>query len=166
MHKITMIVAKDLNGVIGKQGKVPWHLRADMLHFKSTTEGKIVIMGRKTYDSLPAKFKPLPNRWNVILTRNQNFPAPKCTILTSPEEVLQLSQLQEVFVIGGEKIYKLFMPFASSLIVTEVNVEVIDGDAFFPPMDQTWSGRIIKGVETDEKNPFSFWIVEYTRTRV
>jgi dihydrofolate reductase len=161
--KIAMIVATDEKGVIGKNGKIPWRLSADMKHFTGCTMGKAVVMGRKTYDSLPTKFKPLPGRANIVLTRDMNFETPGCIVMHSMEEVLQTSVAWEVVIIGGAEIYKLFLPHTRRLLVTKVDVTIESGDAFFPNIGDGWKERTIANHEADEKNQYSFSIYEFTR---
>ncbi len=164
MYNITIVVAMDKNSVIGKGGEVPWKLRRDMKHFTDTTTGKIVVMGRKTYDSLPKKFKPLPDRKNMILTRDEDFIAPTgCTILRYVEEILELSREEEIFVIGGAQVYRQLLPYANKLIVTDIDTEIEGGDTFFPNIGPEWRGRLLWRHEVDSKNPFAFWVLEYTR---
>ena len=163
MYKITLVVAMDNNGVIGKGGKVPWKLRRDMKHFADTTIGKTVVMGRKTYESLPANFKPLPNRRNMILTNDSEFLAPNCTILRYVAEILELSRTEEVFVIGGGQIYRQLMPYANKIIMTDVDAEIEGGDTFFPNIGPEWKGRLLWRQEVDSRNDFAFWVVEHIR---
>ncbi len=161
--KMVMIVATDEKGVIGKNGKIPWRLSADMKHFADSTMGKAVVMGRKTYDSLPTKFKPLPGRANIVLTRDMNFEAPGCIVMHSMEEVLQTSIAWEVVIIGGAEIYKLFLPHTRRLLVTKVDATIESGDAFFPNIGDGWKECVIAHHEADEKNQYSFSIHEFTR---
>lgn len=129
---ISLIVAMGNNRVIGKNNQLLWNIPEDMEHFKKTTTGKTVIMGRKTYESIG---KPLPKRKNVVLTRDKNFVAPGCIVIHTLLEALKISETsQETFVIGGEEIYKLFLPFAYKLYITKVDV-TLDGDAFFPEFE-------------------------------
>ncbi|MFZ2621461.1 MAG: dihydrofolate reductase [Minisyncoccia bacterium] len=165
MNGITIIVAMDRNRVIGKQGEIPWsgHLRDDMKHFKDYTTGKTVVMGRKTWDSIPPKFKPLPMRENVIMTNDQRFKASDCFLIHSPDAIKSLSGIQEICIIGGAEIYKLFLPMADKLIVTIVDTEVLGGDAFFPEITEEWDERLLSIHKADERNLFPFSIFEYTK---
>lgn len=164
MHHITLIVAMDKNGVIGKGGELPWRLSRDMKHFAETTTGKTVVQGRKTYDSLPPRFKPLPNRRNIIMTRQESFTAPGCIVVHSVEEVLALASLTaEVFVIGGVEIYEAFLPYADKIFLTEVDAEIENGDAFFPPLGPEWRRKLLWRHDADQKNDFAFWVIELTR---
>lgn len=156
----------DKNRVIGKGGMIPWRLPTDMEHFKKTTiDGERVGMGRKTWDSIPEKFRPLPKRLNVVLTRDKNFKiqSPNCMVLNSPEHFLKVFRGKKFYVIGGEGIYKLFMPHISRLVVTHVHTVIEEGDAFFPEITDEWKPHTLFEKEADEKNQFSFTVVEYTR---
>ena len=159
---ITLIAAVDKNLAIAKNGQIPWKLPADMRHFRNTTEGNAVLIGRKTYQSLPVEFKPLPKRWNIVLTHNRCFDAPGCTVLLKVEDVLQIANTVEVFVIGGAEIYRLLLPHAERMILTHVET-LVHGDTFFPRIKGDWKPRLLSDHPADEKNPFSFAIVEYSK---
>ena len=161
---ITLIVAMDRNRVIGKQDHIPWHLATDMDHFKKTTKNHTVVMGRKTYKSIPRKFKPLPNRVNVVLTSDPSFDAPGCIVVHSIENILRISVDKELFVMGGGEIYRLLLPYANRLIVTRVETMIRDGDTFFPQIEGRWKSRLLFRHETvDEQNDFPFSVIEYTK---
>lgn len=162
---ISVIVAMDINRVIGKDGKTPWQgkLQADMLYFRDTTIGKTVVHGRKTYESIPLKFRPLPNRENIVLTRDHDFQSPSCIVIHSVEEILRIANGIEIWVIGGGEIYNLFLPHAKRLVVTHIDAE-FEGDVFFPEINHKWTPHdVFDKHEVDEKNLFPFQIVEYTR---
>nr|AIA18933.1 Dihydrofolate reductase [uncultured bacterium] len=164
--RLTIVVAMDRNRVIGKNGDIPWagKLRADMEHFKQFTMGKVVVMGRKTYDSIPARFKPLSGRENIVLTKNLEFKALGCAVFHEVEPVEMISVSREVCVLGGAEIYKLFFEATDELIVTEVDTEVLGGDTFFPEiLPVEWDRRVLFRQEVDEKNQFSFTVCQYTR---
>lgn len=121
MH-LGMILAVSANGVIGVDGKLPWHLPADLKHFKEVTSGGTVIMGRKTYESIG---KPLPNRLNIVMTRDKTFSAPGVEVVHSEEELFQkIKTKPKNFIIGGAEIYEMFEPFCSELHITKVLTEV------------------------------------------
>lgn len=164
MYKKNLIVAMDENRFIGKDGKLPlWKLSADMEHFKKiTVEAKIVIMGRKKFESIPEKFRPLKERVNVILTKNKEFKAPGCLVLHSVEHALKIFKDVKFYVIGGGKIYQAFLPHICRLVVTHVKTK-IEGDTFFPEIDSEWRSHTILEHQIDEKNQYPFSIVEYTR---
>jgi dihydrofolate reductase len=130
---ISFVVAVARNGVIGREGGLPWHISSDLKRFKEITMGKPVIMGRKTWDSLPRK--PLPGRRNIVITRQPDFPAEGAEVVATPEEALSLcAGAPEVAVIGGGEVYRLFWPMVDRLYLTEVDLEV-EGDTHFPALD-------------------------------
>ena len=131
MKKISISVAIGKNRVIGCENQLPWHLPNDLKHFKQLTLNKPVIMGRKTYESLG---KPLPNRRNVIITRNKNYQASGCEIFSSLQEAIDKIDAPEIIIIGGESIYTQALPLATHLYLTFVDAE-IQGDTFFPEIN-------------------------------
>src|SRR5688572_23817102 len=136
---ISLIAALSNNRVIGKNNDLPWHLPDDMKYFMQTTKGHHVIMGRKNYDSIPEKFRPLPNRTNIVVTRQKNFVAQGCTIVNSIEEGLQIAKSnneKEVFIIGGAEIYNQGFAMATRLYLTEILVQ-LEGDTYFPEFNKT-----------------------------
>ncbi len=129
---ISMVVAVDKNGGIGKDNKMPWHFKEDMKYFRNLTWGHTVIMGRKTYESLPESFRPLPGRKNVVLTSNSAFQVPDgVVVITKPQDIKSFCTGEECFVIGGAVTYKLFLPLADKLYVTHIEAEY-DTDTVFP----------------------------------
>ncbi|MGI9204205.1 MAG: type 3 dihydrofolate reductase [Woeseiaceae bacterium] len=129
---ISLIVAVSANNVIGAAGDLPWHLSEDLKRFKAITMGKPMIMGRATFASIG---RPLPGRRNIVMTRNSDFLATGCDVVTSMDEALAVAgSVDEVMVIGGGAIYALFMPKADRIYLTRVHVEV-QGDTFFPQLD-------------------------------
>ena len=126
---ISIIVAYANGRVIGKDGKIPWHLPDDIQHFKRITSGHIVVMGRKTFASIG---RPLPHRRNIVLTSNKTHAPPGVEVVHHKDDVLALD---DVFIIGGESIYRQFLEVAQRLYITEIALE-IDGDAFFPEWDR------------------------------
>ena len=146
--QINLIMARAANGVIGKNNTMPWHLPEDMARFKRLTQGWPVIMGRKTWDSLPAKFRPLPNRTNVVITRQHGWAEAGATVATSLPEALSLcASAAEVWVIGGAQIYALAEPLAQRIELTEL-AQNFDGDAFAPVLGTQW-------IETARENHVS-----------
>ncbi len=138
---IALVVARGRNGVIGRDGDLPWRLRSDLQRFKAVTIGKPCIMGRKTWDSLP--LKPLPGRLNLVLTRDLSFEAKGAVPVHSVDEALEIAREQaaedgvdEIAVIGGEAIFAAVLPRAHRLYITEVEASP-EGDARFPPFDET-----------------------------
>jgi dihydrofolate reductase len=133
-----LIFARAANGVIGQNNALPWHLPEDMAHFKRTTLGCPVIMGRKTWDSLPPRFRPLPGRINIVVTRQTNWQAAGALCAHSlPEAVTLCPPDSEAWVIGGAEIYTAALPLASTAVVTEIDKEY-EGDAFAPTFGSQW----------------------------
>lgn len=163
---ISLIAARSRNGVIGKNNDLPWRLPDDMKYFMTTTRGHHAIMGRKNYDSLPDAFKPLPNRTNIVVTRQSNFDAPGCIVVHSLEQALKMAKdsgEQETFVIGGAEIYALALPQAHKLYLTEIAADV-EGDTYFPAFNpQHWVETSRKHHAADERHPFAFDFVVYER---
>ncbi len=133
MAEIVVIAAVARNRVIGKDNRLLWNIPEDMAHFKALTSGRTVIMGRKTWDSLPPRFRPLPGRRNIVISRQADYPAPGAELAGSLEQALQLAASGEesIFIIGGEQIYRQAMALADRLEITEVDLEP-EGDAWFP----------------------------------
>jgi dihydrofolate reductase len=131
---VTLIAAIARNGVIGIANRLPWHLPADLRHFKALTTGHAVIMGRKTWESLPAKFRPLPGRRNIVVTRNGEYVADGATVSLSLADAVATASGDEVFVIGGAELYKAALPLADRLQLTEIDA-AYEGDAWFPAIN-------------------------------
>jgi dihydrofolate reductase len=143
--QLHLIFAKSRNGVIGKENALPWHLPEDMAHFKRVTMGCPVIMGRKTWDSLPTRFRPLPGRINVVVTRQTNWSENGSHPSSGLREALSFcEQFDDVWVIGGAELYSHALPFATTAVVTEIHADY-DGDAFAPKFGPHW-------VETAREN--------------
>lgn len=168
--KISLIVAKDSRNGIGKDNDLLWHLPADMKFFKETTTGHIVLMGRKNYESIPEKFRPLPGRLNMILTHNKSFQAADCLIFHSVEDVLDWKNVNKedertLFIIGGGEIYRQFLKAnqVEEMFVTQVDA-AFDADTFFPEIDEAvWQKELVLGYSADEKNKFGFRVYRYTK---
>ncbi|TAM39238.1 MAG: dihydrofolate reductase [Burkholderiaceae bacterium] len=136
--KLSLIFARAANGVIGAQGAMPWHLPEDLAHLKRTTLGFPVIMGRKTWDSLPPKFRPLPGRTNIVVTRQANWHENGAKPFTSIESALRFcEQFEDVWVIGGAQLYAQALPLARRAVITEINQD-FDGDTFAPVFGPEW----------------------------
>lgn len=136
--KLHLIYARAANGVIGKDGVMPWHLPEDLAHFKRTTLGHPVIMGRKTWQSLPARFRPLPGRTNVVVTRQQDWAVEGVrTAHSLAEAVAQCGQVPDAWIIGGGEIYAQALPLASTAVVTEIEASY-EGDAYAPQFGPNW----------------------------
>lgn len=135
MQKLSIIVAMSDNNVIGKDNTLPWHLPADLRHFKGLTMNHPIIMGRKTHESIG---RALPGRKNIVITRDRNYKAEGCTIAHSLEDALQAAGDGEVFIIGGATIYTLALPLADKLYLTRVHTTIPDGDTFFTFTSADW----------------------------
>lgn len=168
---VTYVVAMDRNGGIGYRNKLPWHLPADLRFFKETTMGHPIVMGRKTYESIG---RPLPNRTNMVLTRDLEYkPAPEVIVVHTPEEALGWFRehrsglaVDELMVIGGAEIFRLFQPYVDKLIVTWIDYS-FEADTFFPglPLEEHWQlESAVPGV-TDEKNPYSYEFRVYRKRK-
>jgi dihydrofolate reductase len=136
---VGLIWAQSTSGVIGRDGGIPWRLPEDQVRFKELTLGHTVVMGRLTWESLPAKVRPLPGRRNVIVSRQADYVAERADVVTTLEAALTD---EETWVIGGEQIYALALPFATRCEVTEVEIDLPrrDADAVAPVLDETWVG--------------------------
>jgi dihydrofolate reductase len=130
-----MIWAQSRGGVIGAEGGLPWHLPEDLAMFRELTLDSTVVMGRVTWESLPAKVRPLPRRRNVVLTRRSDWQAPGAEVVRSPQEVLD--RYPDCWVIGGAAVYEAMVGYATQVVRTEVD-EDFDGDAFAPRLDRGW----------------------------
>ena len=138
MKRLHLIFARAANGVIGKDGALPWHLPEDLAHFKRLTSGQPVIMGRKTWDSLPPKFRPLPGRTNIVVTRQPQWQAQGAVRAASLEGALALCPVgADAWVIGGAEIYREALPMAQTAVVTEIDAD-FDGDAHAPRLGPQW----------------------------
>ncbi len=136
--RLHLIFARASNGVIGNKNALPWHLPEDMAHFKRTTMGCPVLMGRKTWDSLPERFRPLPGRLNVVLTRQRDWRAEGALCAHSLEEACGLCpDHSDAWVIGGAELYAQALPLASSALITEIDA-AFEGDAFAPQFGPQW----------------------------
>lgn len=152
---ISMIAAMDKNHVIGKDNDMPWHLPDDFKYFKANTLNKPVVMGRKTFESIGSR--PLPNRRNIVITRNADYDAPGAEVFTSVEAALNTCQNDdEIMIMGGGQFYHMMLPFANKLYVTLVNTEV-DGDTTFPKWQESeWHETFCEHHPEDERHAFSF----------
>ncbi len=158
---ISLIAAMDENRLIGKNNDLPWRLPADLAYFKKITMGHVIVMGRKTFESIG---KPLPGRENVIVTSQQDYKVEGASIVHSIEELLQLDEdSKEVFVIGGAHLYEQTLAHAHRLYLTEIQ-EQFEGDAYFPQIDERkWSvASKTEGIK-DEKNPYIYYFTVYER---
>lgn len=160
---ISIIVAVAENNVIGKDNDLIWHLPRDLKHFKETTTGHYVIQGRKTFESCG---KPLPNRTNVIITRDNNYKAEGCIVVHSLEDAIkEAKDDSEAFIIGGGKIYEQAMSLVDRIYLTRVH-HSFEGDTFFPEINmEEWIEIDRRDFEPDEKNKYSFTILTLDRKK-
>lgn len=161
MTILTLIVATSRNRVIGRDNALPWRLPEDLAHFRRTTMGAPILMGRKTYESIG---RPLPGRRNIVISRNQDLLIEGCEVAHSLEEAQLLCiGTEEIFLVGGAQLYAEALPSADRLIVTEVDIET-EGDAFFPPIDcNIWLETARETHQAAPPNTFSFAFVTYER---
>lgn len=166
--RVSLIAAVADNGVIGKDNDLAWSLPDDMSFFKASTKGKHVIMGRRNYESIPHKYRPLPGRPNVVMSRNEQYDPGEAALVTSLESALSLAQesgATEAFIIGGGQIYSMALDAGviDTMYITHVHGEP-DGDAFFPDFDRDqWTLTVIDDHPADERHEFSFTICQYDR---
>lgn len=157
---LSAIVAMGENRVIGKDNQLPWRLPADLKHFKSITTGHPIVMGRKTFESIG---KALPNRLNIVLTRDAAYQAPGCIVVTTIDDALIQAQALEVFIIGGAEVYKQLLPRIHRIYLTIVHHD-FDGDAFFPVFDeQEWKEVDKVRHEPDADNAYAYSFVTLER---
>ena len=167
--QLNLIYARARNGVIGQQGTLPWHLPEDLAHFKRTTLGCPVIMGRKTWDSIPPKFRPLPGRTNVVITRQVDWREDGVIPANDLLEALSICEHmsiildpspEHVWVIGGAQIYAQALPLAKRVVVTEIDSD-FEGDAFAPTLGSEWQET--EREQQTSKTGLAFSFVTYIR---
>ena len=164
---VSLIVAVSENKVIGKDNDLVWHLPTDMKFFKDTTKHHFVIMGRRNFESIPHKYRPLPNRTNVVVSRQENLEAEGCLVVNSIEEAIELAKKakdNEPFIIGGGQIYKYALDnnLVDRVYLTRVHTE-IDGDTFFDDLDENWKLAYEEHHPKDDRHPFSFTFQTFER---
>lgn len=165
--KVALIAAFAQNRVVGIDNTLPWHLPEDLKYFKRTTSGKAIIMGRKTYESIG---RPLPNRTNIVVSRNPEFKADGVVTVSTLEEAIthaesvnHINGVDEVMIIGGAAIYEASLPMADRLYLTHVHANV-KGDAYFPDVDLTsWKEVGREDFEKDDSNPFDYSFAVYDK---
>lgn len=162
---LSAIVAIDRNGAIGKQGQLLCHLPADMSHFKSTTMGHSIVMGRKTFESFPKG--ALPGRQNIVVTRNCDYSPQGVTVAHSIDQALAAVEMPgEVFIIGGEEIYKATFPLVSTIHLTVIDNKFKDADAHFPRIDmRSWVILSQEEHPADDRNPYPFTFIVLKRKK-
>lgn len=165
--KLALIAAYAQNRVVGIDNKLPWHLPEDLKYFKRCTSGKAIIMGRKTFDSIG---RPLPNRTNIVISRNPEFEVEGVKVVSTLDEAIELAKavnevngIDEIMVIGGATIYELTLPIADRLYLTHVHAKV-EGDAYFPEVDfSNWHEVERADYSASETNPYDYSFVVYEK---
>ena len=164
--KVSLIVAASKNGVIGKDNDLIWHLPRDMKFFKDTTLGHNVIMGRKNFESIPHKYRPLPGRTNIVITRQSEYTAEGCIVVKSVEAALEIAKNngdKEPFIIGGGQIYRLALEqdLVDKIYLTKVH-HSFEGDTFFPELNTNWkeTNRITNKVDENHSYAYDFITLE------
>lgn len=162
---ISIIVAASENDVIGTNNTLPWHLPADLKYFKQLTTGHTIIMGRKTYESIG---RPLPNRRNIVISRNTHFKAEGIEIIHQLDDLQQLiNPDEESFIIGGDLIYRQSMDLADKIYLTRVHTTIQDGSAFFAkPNPDIWQKISTEFHAADDKNPFDYTFEVYQKSNI
>ena len=165
--KVSLIVAAAENGVIGKDNDLIWHLPKDMRFFKETTLGHHVIMGRKNFESIPHKYRPLTKRTNVVITRQSNYQAEGCIVVNSVESALEIAQEngdKEPFIIGGGQIYKLALEanLVDKIYLTKIH-HAYDGDTFFPELGNDWKEVERIDCKVDEKHAHDYSFLTFEK---
>ena len=161
---VSLIVATAENDVIGKENSIPWYLPADLAHFKQTTMGHPIIMGRKTHESIG---RALPGRYNVVITRQKSYRAEGCAVVHSLDDALKLPEVKkanEVFIIGGAEIYKLAMPLAKRIYLTKVHASV-EGDKFFKFDSDEWHQISNEKHAAYKKNQYDYEFIVLERKK-
>ena len=160
---LSAIFAMDENRLIGNKNQLPWRMPADLKHFKTITSGHPILMGRKTYESIG---RPLPNRTNIIITRDANYQAPGCRVVTSIDQALQIAAAdnkQEIFIIGGAEVYKQSLPLVNKLYITIIHHQ-FEGDAYFPELNRAeWQEVSCEKHEADADNIYPYQFLRWER---
>jgi len=159
--RISLIAAASANNVIGNRGELPWHLPRDLKRFKEVTTGKPIVMGRLTWESIG---RPLPNRQNIVVSRNPDFEAPGCDIVASPDDAVDMAgRVDEIMIIGGGQLYREFLPRAQRIYMTRVAVEIA-GDTHFPELvDSEWRETSREAFAIDSKHAYAIEIFQLDR---
>ena len=157
---LTLIAAMGKNRAIGMAGRMPWHLPAELQHFKKVTMGKTIVMGRKTWQAIG---RPLPGRQNIVVSRNPDFHADGVDLATSLEDAALMSESDEVMIIGGGQLYALALPLAQRMVLTLIDIEP-EADTWFPEWDdQKWSQTSEKHFPIDDKNKLAYRVIQLSR---
>jgi len=157
---ITLVAAMGKNRAIGLDGKMPWHLPAELQHFKQLTMGKAILMGRKTWQSIG---RPLPGRQNIVISRNPGFVASGADLADSLQSAIEISRSDEIMVIGGGQLYALALSLANRMVLTLIDIEP-EGDTWFPEWDiNDWQQTGERQFPVAADNPLAYRIVELVR---
>ena len=167
--KVSLIVAVSQNGVIGKDNDLIWHLPKDMNFFRSTTLDHHVIMGRRNFESIPHRFRPLPNRTNIVVTRQANYFAKGCITVNSVEDGLKIAQQngeKEPFIIGGGQIYKIALErdLVDKIYLTKVHCD-FEGDAFFPELGKNWQETQRIDCTKDKNHAYNYSFLTFKKIK-
>ena len=157
MKTLSLIYAVSENHIIGSNGTLPWHLPADLAHFKKVTMGKPIIMGRKTFKSIG---KPLPGRQNIVLTRDTQYHHEGVTVVHSLKDAIHAAEDDDIFVIGGAEVYKKALPLANQIFETRVHA-IVDGDTFFDPDLSHWLEDSYESHKADTHNQYDYSFITY-----
>ncbi len=158
--RLTLIAAMGKNHAIGLDGAMPWHLPAELQHFKQATMGKAILMGRKTWQSIG---RPLPGRHNIVISRNPAFSASGASVAASLEQAIEIAEADEIMVIGGGQLYTLALPLAQRMLLTLIDIEP-SADTWFPKWDSgQWKQTEEKNFKADDSNELAYRIVELIR---
>jgi dihydrofolate reductase len=159
---LTVVAALGCNGAIGLDGAMPWHLPAELAHFKQTTMGRSIVMGRKTWEAIG---KALPGRQNIVVSRNPDFLAPNADVASSLDEAIAIAESEEVMIVGGASLYEHALPAASRMVLTHIDCEP-EADTWFPKWNEAdWEITSRKSFEPGDRNNLAFEVVEYRRKR-
>lgn len=157
---LTLIAAMGKNRAIGLDGRMPWHLPAELQHFKKATMGKAIVMGRKTWQAIG---RPLPGRQNIVVSRNPDFHAEGIDLATSLADAIAMSQSDEVMIVGGGQLYALALPLANRMVLTLIDIEP-EADTWFPEWDEReWSRTSEQCFPVDDENELGYRIIEFNR---
>ena len=158
--KITIIAAMARNLAIGHNGDMPWHLPGELKHFKETTMGRPIVMGRKTWESIG---RPLPGRQNIVVTRNRSFQARGCDLAGSLDQAVQIARGEEVMVIGGGQLYQQALAVSDRMILTQVDCEP-EADTWFPEWQSSeWRQVSLRSESANERNTYAYQVTEWVR---
>ena len=162
--KVSLIVAMDENGVIGKENDIPWRIPKDWEYVKNTTKGHSIILGRRNLESIG---RALSKRRNIVLTRDKGFTFNGCEIAHSTEDVFELCKNEEeIFIFGGEQIYNLFLPYTNKMYITKIHHK-FEGDTFFPDVNyDEWNEVSIKKGIMDDENRYNYYFHVYERKNI